>query len=95
MREAAIHPIIQIMSLYEPYQIQELINPKRLIVIMLNEIKLQKPGATLKCTIWEIVGWIHKLYPQESQEYRLETQDVMMNSLLEQVDGNKFEIKHI
>jgi hypothetical protein len=62
---------------------------------MLDEIKLQRPGATLKSTIWEIVGWIHKLYPEESQEYRLETQDVMMDALLEQLDGDKFEIKHV
>jgi len=95
VREAAIHPIIQIMSLYEPYQIQDIVDPKRLIGIMLDEIKLQRPGATLKCAIWEVVGWIHKLYPKESEGYRVETQDVMMNSLLEQVDGAKFEIKHV
>lgn len=62
---------------------------------MLDEVKLKRPGATLKATIWEIVGWIHKLYPEESREYRLETQDVMINSLLEQVESDKFEIKHI
>lgn len=83
------------MSLYDPEQIKDIVEPRRLISIMLDEIKLQRPGATLKATIWEVVGWIHKLYPEDSQDYRLETQDVMMNSLLEQLDGNKFEIKHI
>ena len=95
VKEAAIHPLIQIMSLYDPNRIRDVVEPKRLMNIMLDEIKLKRPGATLKSTIWEIVGWIHKLYPEDSQEFRLETQDVMMNSLLEQLDGDKFEIKHI
>ena len=95
MKEAALHPIVQILSLYEPAQIEAVVEPRRLIAIMLDEIKLQRPGATLKSTIWELVGWLHKLYPDETQEFRLETQDVMMSSLLEQVDGDKFEIKHI
>jgi hypothetical protein len=95
VKESALHPIIQIMSLYEPSQVKDIIDPKRLIAIMLDEIKYKRPGATLKATIWELVGWIHKLYPEESQEFRLETQDVMMNSLLEQLDKEKFEIKYI
>ena len=62
---------------------------------MLDNIKLQKQGATLSATIWELVGWVHKLYPDESVEFRLETQDVMMNSLEQQFNGDKYEIKHI
>ena len=62
---------------------------------MLDEIKLQRPGATLKATIWELWGWIHKVYPKETQNYRVETQDVMMNILLDQLEADKFEIKHI
>jgi len=95
VREASIHPLIQILSLYEAEQIKDIIEPKHLMVIMLDEIKYKWSGATLKPSIWEIVGWIHKLYPDESQEFRLETQDVMMNSLIEQLEADKFEIKHI
>ena len=90
-----MHPLVQILCLFDPSQIKDMINPARLIGIMQDEIKLRRSGATLKATIWELVGMIHKLYPEESQEYRLETQDVMMNSLLEQFDSEKFEIKHI
>jgi hypothetical protein len=63
--------------------------------ILLDEIKLQKPGATLKATIWELWGWILKVYSEETKKYRLEIQQVMMNSLSAQLDTNKFEIKHI
>ncbi|CAI2378981.1 unnamed protein product [Moneuplotes crassus] len=95
VKEAALHPVIQIMRAYEPEQIKDYIDPAKLIKIMLDEIKLQALGATLKATIWEVVGWLHKLFPNETLLYRPETQDVMMSTLIELVESAKFEIKHM
>lgn len=95
VKEAALHPLVQIMSVFLPEQIKEFLDPQKLMKIMLDEIKLQTLGATLKATIWEVVGWLHKLYPKDTELYRPETQDVMINTLIQTTETGNFEIKHI
>jgi hypothetical protein len=71
------------------------IDPQRILTIMLDEIKLRRPGATLKSSLWELVGFVHFMFPEESADFREETKDIMFSTLIEQVESEHFEIKHM
>jgi hypothetical protein len=43
--------------------------------MMLDEIKLRKPSASVKGAIWTMVGLLHEKYGLN--DYRIESQDVM------------------
>lgn len=67
--------------------------PKDLMIILLDEIKLRRPSASVKGAIWNLVGLLHEKYGLD--DYRVESQDVQFISLMEQMKSEKPEIKAI
>lgn len=55
--------------------IAAIVKPKDLLIMMLDEIKLRKPSASVKGAIWTMVGLLHEKYGLN--DYRIESQDVM------------------
>jgi hypothetical protein len=69
------------------------VKPKDLMIILLDEIKLRRPSASVKGAIWNLVGLLHERYGLD--DYRVESQDVQFISLMEQMKSEKPEIKAI
>ena len=61
--------------------------------MMLDEIKLRRPSASVKGAIWTLVGLLHERYGLDG--FRIESQDVMFHQLVEQMNSEKPEIKAI
>lgn len=70
-----------------------IVRPKDLLIMMLDEIKLRKPSASVKGAIWTLVGLLHEKYGL--QDYLIESQDVMFIQLMEQMRSDKPEMKAI
>ena len=52
------------IKLIETYkEIEAVIKPVDLIITMLDEIKLRRPAASVKGSIWTLVGLLHCRYP--------------------------------
>jgi hypothetical protein len=51
------------------------------MIILLDEIKLRRPSASVKGAIWNLVGLLHERYGLD--DYRVESQDVQFISLME------------
>ena len=58
---------------YNNKEIEGLIKPKDMMIMLLDEIKLRKPSASVKGTIWTLVGLLHEKYGLD--DFRLESQD--------------------
>ena len=69
--------------------------PSDLISRLLDEIKLRRPSASVKGTIWNLVGLLHKKFPQDLNEYLTESQDQMYRELKDQLNSNKPEFRTI
>ena len=74
-------------------ELETIVRPKDLMTMMLDEIKLRKPSASVKGAIWNMVGLLHERFGLD--EYRVESQDVMFIQLCEQMKSDKPEIKAI
>jgi hypothetical protein len=49
--------------------------PKDLMTRMLDEIKLRRPKASVKGTIWSMVGLLLKKFGDDVKQYSTESQD--------------------
>lgn len=67
--------VIKIIDTFNIKEIEGLVKPRDMIVMLLDEIKLRKPSASVKGTIWTLVGLLHDKYGLE--EFWVESQDVM------------------
>ncbi len=85
--------LIRLIETYPAREIEIVIKPRELLILMLDEIKLRKPSASVKGAIWSLVGLLHEKYGLD--DYRVESQDVMFIQLMEQMKGEKPEIKAI
>lgn len=65
------------------------------MIRLLDEIKLRRPSASVKGTIWHMVGLLHSKYEQAVSEHLVESQDVMFQMLEENIRTDKPEIKAI
>ena len=63
------------------------------MVMLLDEIKLRRPSASVKGTLWNLVGILHEKYGLD--DYRVESQDQMFIQLEDQMKSEKPEIKAI
>jgi hypothetical protein len=75
VRESSLKLLLFIIENYNHTEIESIIKPTVLISMMLDEIKLKRPSASVKGTIWTMVGVLHEKYVLE--EFRVESQDVM------------------
>lgn len=96
VKEASLQLLIRLIEIFESTskEIEGIVRPKDLMILMLDEIKLRKPSASVKGAIWNLVGLLHERYPC-LDEFRVESQDVMFIQLMEQMKSEKPEIKAI
>lgn len=85
--------IIKILEKFNYKEIESIIKPKELMIMLLDEIKLRKPSATVKGTIWHLIGVLHENY--KLNDFLIESQDVCFLSLVEQMKSEKPEIRAI
>ena len=81
------------METFPAKEIEAAVKPKDLLILMLDEIKLRRPSASVKGAIWNLVGLLHEKYGLD--DFRVESQDVMFISLMDQMKSEKPEIKAI
>ena len=87
--------LLCILTTYAPGEVIKVIEPGELLPLLLDEIKLKRPSASVKGTIWTMVGQLHSKYAEETDEFAEESQDVMFSLLKEQMTSKKPELKHI
>jgi hypothetical protein len=81
VKEASLHLLLYIIEEFNHVEIEGIIKPRELMVMLLDEIKLRRPSASVKGTIWNMVGLLHEKYGLE--EFRVESQDVMYIQLMD------------
>ncbi len=83
VKESSLQLLIKLIDTFERTgeDIAAIIKPKDLLIMMLDEIKLRKPSASVKGAIWYLVGLLHEKYGLN--DYRIESQDVMFIQLME------------
>ena len=69
--------------------------PKELVLRLLDEIKLRRPSASVKGTIWHLIGVCHQKFGPELSEFSVESQDQMYRELKEQLQSPKPEFRAI
>lgn len=89
MKQASLRPIVKMLKIYTPKQIEDILKPEDVINIMLDEIKLFKLGGSATGTIWQLIGMLVAKYPAQLKEYMLEVQDVLFMKLKEQLSKQK------
>jgi hypothetical protein len=57
VKEVSLLVLIKMIETYK--EIEHIIKPPELIIILLDEIKLRRPAATVKGAIWQLVGLLH------------------------------------
>jgi hypothetical protein len=93
VKEASLQLLIKLVESFPAKEIEVTVKPKDLMIILLDEIKLRRPSASVKGAIWNLVGLLHEKYGLD--DYRVESQDVQFISLMEQMKSEKPEIKAI
>ncbi len=93
VKEASLQLLIKLIESFPAKEIETIVKPKDLLIILLDEIKLRRPSASVKGAIWNLVGLLHEKYGLD--EFRVESQDVQFISLIEQMKSDKPEIKAI
>jgi hypothetical protein len=68
---------LRIIDHYSIEEVNNIIQPKEVITRLLDEIKFKKPSASVKGTIWNMVGALHNKFQQELREFLVESQDQM------------------
>lgn len=61
VKEISLLVIFKIIETYK--EIEDIIRPADLMTVLLDEIKLRRPAATVKGAIWQLVGLLHSQYP--------------------------------
>ncbi len=80
---------------YNTKELVSIIKPAKLTNILLDEIKVKRPSASVKGAIWELIGLLLKKYKEQLDDYRFEIQDVMYTQLCDQMKSTKPEIRAI
>ena len=83
------------VELYDAKEVETIIKPAKLTNTLLDEIKVKRPSASVKGSIWELIGSMLKKYKVQLEDYRFEIQDVMFNQLCEQMKSSRPEIRNI
>lgn len=95
VKEAGLQVLIKIIENFDNKELLPIIQPVKLLDKLLDEIKLRRPSASVKGAIWQLVGLLHQKYDELVNNRLVESQDVCLQSLQDQVRANKPEIKAI
>ena len=71
VKESSLQLLIKLVESYPAREIEEIVRPKDLMVVMLDEIKLRRPSASVKGAIWNLVGLLHEKYGLD--DFRVES----------------------
>ena len=95
VKESSLQLLHRIIDYYPLDSVKKIVRPPELINRLLDEIKLRRPSASVKGTIWNLVGLLHKRFPKELKEYLVESQDQMYRELKDQMKSQKPEFRTI
>ena len=59
VKEAALQLLLKILRSYPNAELTKIFEPTQLLTRLLDEIKLRRPSASVKGTIWHLVGLCH------------------------------------
>jgi len=62
VKEVSLQLVIKILEHFNTQEIESIMKPDTLIVILLDEIKLRRPAASVKGTIWHLIGLLLSKY---------------------------------
>ena len=65
--------LLRISDKYPVGVVQKILKPKDLVIRLLDEIKLRRPSASVKGTIWNLIGKCHSKFRQECSEFLIES----------------------
>ena len=85
VREAGLQLHLRIIDHYNLSTLGTFMQPKELVMRLLDEIKLRRPSASVKGTIWHMIGVCHQKFGPELAEFSVESQDQMYRELKEQL----------
>ena len=95
VKESALQLLLRIIDHYNIDMIHKILKPRELINRLLDEIKLRRPSASVKGTIWNLVGVLHKKFGTGLREFIIESQDQMYRELKQQLESQKPEFRTI
>ena len=95
VKESALQLLLRIIDHYHIDEVKKILVPRELINRLLDEIKLKRPAASVKGTIWNAVGILHKKFGADLQEFLTESQDQMYRVLKDQFESKKPEFRTI
>ena len=93
VREASLQMLIKLIDTYK--EIEPIIKPRELMNTLLDEIKLRKASASVKGSIWQLIGLLHAQYPSLTSDRLQESQVIQFKMLKEQASDTRPEIKAI
>lgn|SRR3990167_3485896 len=94
VKESALKIIVKILQIYDSTILEPVIQSNRLSQMLLDEIKLMKPSASVKGRIWQIMGELVRKFPEHMLLLIVEIQEVSfyaVKSMME--EGKNVEIK--
>ena len=64
VKESSLQLLIKLIETFEKTgkDLSSFVRPKDLLVMMLDEIKLRRPSASVKGAIWTLIGLLHAKY---------------------------------
>jgi len=62
VKDSALRMLLRIIEEYPTSTTQEVLDPENLIKKLLDEIKERRPSASVKGSIWNVVGMLHKKF---------------------------------
>ena len=75
VKEAALKLLEEIIDHYPMSVLAKIIDSTDLVSRLLDTIKHQRPSASVKGTIWTLVGLCHKKFGDDVQDLLVESQD--------------------
>ena len=69
------------MKNFSKTQLKEIMDPEELLNILLDDIKLCKPAATVRGVIWNLIGHVMNVFSIELKDFEVEAQDVAFKEL--------------
>lgn len=70
VKESSLHLLTKII---EKFEVAAIVKPRDLLIMLLDELKLRRPSASVKGAIWTLIGLLHERYGLD--EFRVESQD--------------------
>lgn len=87
VKEGALSPIILLVKRFPKVPMKALLQPEKLMEIILKNLRDMKHSAGVKAKLWHLAGLLCSQYSREVDHYRLEVSEVCFNELMSQVES--------